>query len=345
MEYISNRLPEPSDRNEIISWNSLTSKSKNTLWRAIEKSDIWEDGFTEGFSFDLMSKISIENLNDARHIGPARAQELIQELVSIFDDLDSKKDVVAKHRGQRMFPTKAELEAMKLARVVNTKPILRSGPRSFPTKVELEAARAAARRVGKSVEEELNEKKNGQEFKLSLATSITSQIISVSSFQILSKLIVDEDLNKYLERVGSVELLTPQQRERLLQELVPSKNPFKRMMLGKRDPETALGHLIDANLRLSFALAKRVCIDRDLRARTIAANLGLLAGITSHSHEPNVDFESYIMRYIRKFVQEYIGSFNLSYDDIVELILDAHERELESIELEETPKQYRGSST
>lgn len=335
MEYISNRLPEPSDRNEIISWNSLTSKSKNTLWRAIERSDIWEDEFAEGFSFDLMSKISIENLNDARYIGPARAEELIQELVSIFDDLDSKKDRVAKQRGPRMFPTKAELEAMKLAREENAKPIFRSGPRRFPRKVELEAARAAAPRFGNSVEKEFNEKKDGQEFKLSLATSFTSQIISVSSFQILSKLIVDEDLNKYLERVGSVELLTPQQRDRLLQELVPSKNPFKWMMFGKRDPETALGHLIDANLRLSFALAKRVSTDRDLRARTIAANLGLLAGITSLSHEPNVDFETHIMSYIRKFVQEYIGSFNLSYDDIVELILDANESELESSELEE----------
>jgi DNA-directed RNA polymerase sigma subunit (sigma70/sigma32) len=337
MEYISNRLPEPSDRNEIISWNSLTSKSKNTLWRAIERSDIWEDGFTEGFSFDLMSKISIENLNDARYIGPARAEELIQELVSIFDALDSKKDLAAKQRSLRMFPTKAELEAMKLARGVKAKAMLRTGPRRFPTKVEL-AARAAVHRVGKSAEEELNEKNDGQEFTFSLATSVTSQIISVSSFQILSKLMVDEDLNKYLERVGSVELLTPQQRYRLLQELVPGKNPFKWMMFGKRDPETALGHLIDANLRLSFALAKRVCTDRDLRARTIAANLGLLAGITSLSHEPNIDFESHIMSYIRKFVQEYIGSFNLSYDDIVELILDANERELESIELEENPE-------
>jgi DNA-directed RNA polymerase sigma subunit (sigma70/sigma32) len=337
MEYISNRLPEPLDKNEIISWNSLTSKSKNTLWRAIERSDIWEDGLTEGFSFDFISKISIENLNDARYIGPARAEELIQELVSIFDALDSKKDLAAKQRPLRMFPTKAELEAMKLAREVKAKPMSRTGPRRFPTKVEL-AARAAVHRVEKSVEEELNEKNYDQEFTFSLATSVTSQIISVSSFQILSKLMVDEDLNKYLERVGSVELLTPQRRYRLLQELVPGKNPFKWMMFGKRDPETALGHLIDANLRLSFALAKRVCTDRDLRARTIAANLGLLAGITSLSHEPNIDFESHIMSYIRKFVQEYIGSFNLSYDDIVELILDANERELESIELEENPE-------
>lgn len=341
MEYISNRLPEPYDRNEIISWNSLTSKSKNTLWRAIEVSDIWEDEFAEGFNFDLMSKISIENLNDARYIGPARAKALIQELVSIFDDLNSKKDRVAKQRVSRMFPTKAELGAMKLAREEKVKPVLRSGPRLFPTKAELEAARAAANGFGNPVEKEFNEKNDGQDSKVSLATSFPSQIISISSFQILSKLMVNEDLNKYLERVGSVELLTPQQRDRLLQELVPSKNPFKWMMFGKRDPETALGHLIDANLRLSFALAKRVCTDRDLRARTIAANLGLLAGITSLSHEPNVDFESHIMSYIRKFVQEYIGSFNLSYDDIVGLILDASEREIESSELEEKPEPDR----
>jgi RNA polymerase sigma factor (sigma-70 family) len=105
------------------------------------------------------------------------------------------------------------------------------------------------------------------------------------------------------------------------------------MIFGKRDKETALGHLIDANLRLSFAIAKRVCADRDLRARTVAGNLGLLAGITSFSDKPNIDFEGHVMRYVREFIHDLIGSFNLSYDDIVELMLDANE--LDSVDTEE----------
>jgi RNA polymerase sigma factor (sigma-70 family) len=170
---------------------------------------------------------------------------------------------------------------------------------------------------------------------LDSASDATSQIISVSSLQILAKLTVDEDLDKYLARVGSFASITPQQRHTLLQELLPSKNPFKRMMSGKKDRETALGHLIDANLRLSFALAKRVCPDRDIRARTVAGNLGLLAGITSFSDKPNVDFESHVMKNVREFIQDLIGSFNLSYDDIVELMLDANEIETDDKEEEE----------
>ena len=262
MEYLSDRLSEPDDFYEVLTWDKLSTKSQNTLQRAIERSDVWRTSEIDGFSFDLLSKISIEDLNDARFIGPARAEELILELITLFKSLSFKKD-------------------------------------------------------------------------LDSAASATSQIISVSSLQILAKLTVDEDLDKYLERVGSVDLITPQQRHTLLQESLPSKNPFKRMMFGKRDQETALGHLIDANLRLSFALAKRVCPDRDIRARTVAGNLGLLAGITSFSDKPNVDFESYVMKQVREFIQDLIGSFNLSYDDIVELMLDANERELDSVDTEE----------
>ena len=262
MEYLSDRLKEPDDYYEVLAWDRLSTKSQNTLQRAIERSDVWRTSELRGFNFDLLSKISIEDLNDARFIGPARAEELIQELINLFENLTVKKD-------------------------------------------------------------------------LDSASDATSQIISVSSLQILAKLTVDEDLDKYLERVGSFASITPQQRHTLLQELLPSKNPFKRMMSGKKDRETALGHLIDANLRLSFALAKRVCPDRDIRARTVAGNLGLLAGITSFSDKPNVDFESHVMKNVREFIQDLIGSFNLSYDDIVELMLDANEIETDDKEEEE----------
>jgi DNA-directed RNA polymerase sigma subunit (sigma70/sigma32) len=262
MEYLSDHLKEPVDFYEEFAWEKLSTKSQNTLKRAIERSDASRITDLNGFSFDLLSKISIEDLYDARFIGPSRARELITELVAFFENLDSPKD-------------------------------------------------------------------------LDSAANATSEIISVSTLQILAKLTVDENLDNYLERIGSIDLLTPQERYDLLQELIPSKNPFKRIMVGKRDYEAALGHLIDANLRLSFAVAKRVCVDRDIRARTIAGNLGLLAGITSLSKRPNVDFESRIMKFVREFIQDLIGSFHLSYDDIIELILDANESEFDLTEDEE----------
>ena len=90
MAHISDRLPEPFDRKLIISWNKLTSKSKNTLWRALERSDIWDDSFVEGFNFELMSKISIEELNDARF-------RVKKKIDSISDSRFREQKSYAKH--------------------------------------------------------------------------------------------------------------------------------------------------------------------------------------------------------------------------------------------------------
>ena len=259
MEHLSDRLKEPDDIHEVFPWDELVAKSQYTLQRAIQRSGVFQASELTGFSFDLLTKISINDLFDARNVGPIRAEELINDLKTFFENLESSKDIVS-------------------------------------------------------------------------AASITSQIRTDLSLQILSKIKVEEVLETYLQRIGSFSLLTPQERHKLLQDLLPNKNPFARMMFGKRDQEIALGHLIDANLRLSFALAKRLCVDRDIRARTIAANLGLLSGINSFSDKPNHDFESHIMKYVRGFIQNLVGSFNLSYDDILELIVDSNKHERDSNE-------------
>jgi DNA-directed RNA polymerase sigma subunit (sigma70/sigma32) len=247
MDYISDHLSEPDDFYEIFTWDKLSTKSQNTLQRAIERSDVWRISDLNGFSFDLLSKISIEDLNDARFIGPARANELIQELVAFFKELNLKKE-------------------------------------------------------------------------MDFSVNSASRIASLFSQRILSKVRVEEDLYAFLERVASVESLSNEERHKLLQELLPNKNPFTRMVFGRRDREVALGILVDANLRLSFALAKRLCPEHDIRARAIAGNLGLLAGITSFSDKPNIDFESHVMRSIREFIQELIESLNLSYDEISQIL-------------------------
>ena len=264
MEYISNRLLEPLDRKAIISWNRLSTKNQNTLRRAIERSVTWQAEHFQGFNYDLMTKISIRDLHDARFIGPARAENLIQELVSIFNEIKNEKFDASPN------------ESMTLA----------------------------------------------------------SKLISTTSLQILAKLSVDENLEQYLERIGSVALLTTEMRHILLQDLQPSKNPFKRMMYGKREQDIALGKLIDANLRFTFAVAKRTCVDREIRSRTVAGNLGLLAGITSFSDKPNIDFESHLMKHIRDFIKELVGNLNLSHNKIVELMLEANGSESEDFTTE-----------
>ena len=79
----------------------------------------------------------------------------------------SKKDKKsAKSKGPRLFPTKAELEAMKLAREAKAKPAEKKGPRRFPTKAELEASKAAAAGIGKAAGKKIIEKVDGEEVEL-----------------------------------------------------------------------------------------------------------------------------------------------------------------------------------
>jgi hypothetical protein len=68
-----------------------------------------------------------------------------------------------------------------------------------------------------------------------------------------------------------------------------------------------------------------MCIDRDIRARTLAANLGLLAGINTFLDKPNLDFESHVMKHVREFIEEMIEKKNFSYQEIMGLIFEPSE--------------------
>ena len=56
---------------------------------------------------------------------------------------NKKVDTKKVKKGPRLFPTKAELEAQKLAKESKSAPLEKKGPRRFPTKAELEAMKAA----------------------------------------------------------------------------------------------------------------------------------------------------------------------------------------------------------
>ena len=63
MEYLSDRLKEPDDFYEVLAWDKLSTKSQNTLQRAIERSDVWRTSELNGFSFDLLSRISGDGIS------------------------------------------------------------------------------------------------------------------------------------------------------------------------------------------------------------------------------------------------------------------------------------------
>jgi len=206
MEYLADRLSEPGDYFKVYPWDKLSKKSQKTLHRAIARSDAWTSSELSGFSFDLLKKISIRDLNDARFIGPARAEELIQELKSLFEDHDFREN--------------------------------------------LDATKNAA-----------------------------ANVISVVPPEIVTKLIVEEDLYKYYVRMCSVKKMSRKRRNSILQELFPTKNSVQGVMFESRDQKNSLGHLIEANLLPSFSIAKSLCKDQDLRARAIAGNIGMLEKI------------------------------------------------------------------
>ena len=93
MHYLSDRLKRPDDIYEVFPWEELAAKSQYTLQRAIQRSDVYQTSELTGFSFDLLTKISIQDLFDARNVGPIRAEELISELVTFFENLSESKNL------------------------------------------------------------------------------------------------------------------------------------------------------------------------------------------------------------------------------------------------------------
>ena len=141
-----------------------------------------------------MKKISIRDLKDARYIGPGRAEELMQELISLFENQSLTKD-------------------------------------------------------------------------LDSAENAMANVISNVSPKILGKLLVEEDLYKYHLRICSVEVMSNERRNSILNELFPTKNSVQQelfrtknsvqgVLFESRNHENSVGHLIDVNLRPSFAIAK-----------------------------------------------------------------------------------------
>lgn len=84
---LADLLPQPKDKSKTYAWENLSTRNSNTLKRAIDRSHLNQINFLAGFSFELLSSVTINNLLDARNTGLAKAQDLIDELVEIFENI------------------------------------------------------------------------------------------------------------------------------------------------------------------------------------------------------------------------------------------------------------------
>ena len=81
---LAGQVIQPDDIYYLIPWNRLSNKSLSVLRRTMIRAMIEIDPYINGFNFDLLSRITLEDLRDARTVGEKRAQELIDELNKIF---------------------------------------------------------------------------------------------------------------------------------------------------------------------------------------------------------------------------------------------------------------------
>ena len=77
-------IAQPKDIFFQVPWNRLSIKSQTTLRWTMARAGIKFESYTNGFDFDLLMKLTREDLKDTRSVGTKRAQELIDELEEIF---------------------------------------------------------------------------------------------------------------------------------------------------------------------------------------------------------------------------------------------------------------------
>ena len=94
-------------------------------------------------------------------------------------------------KGPRLFPTKAELEALKAAKEAKSAPVEKKGPRRFPTKAELEAMKAAQSGVPVATQSQELTKTSGKK----LVEKIDGEEVELEEVEL-------EDLEKLVAETG-----------------------------------------------------------------------------------------------------------------------------------------------
>ncbi len=84
-------LVRPERADVCIPWNRLTNKSLTTLRWTMSRANVPFEPYMQGFTFEMLALLTLQDLRDAKNVGEKRAQELLNELESIFHNLESKE--------------------------------------------------------------------------------------------------------------------------------------------------------------------------------------------------------------------------------------------------------------
>jgi DNA-directed RNA polymerase sigma subunit (sigma70/sigma32) len=89
------KVKNPEDIYRIFPWNRLSYKSQTTLRWSMSRAGIDFEPYKHGFNFDLLMKLTLDDLKDTKHVGKKRAQELIDELSDFFTESMHHQDETA----------------------------------------------------------------------------------------------------------------------------------------------------------------------------------------------------------------------------------------------------------
>ncbi len=247
MEYLSEKVNSPQDPTSVIPWLKFEVATSNTMHRILVRTDLDSSDFATGISYELISKIAMTDVFDARNVGPCRTQDLIDELNNLFAELDLEHEEV-------------DDDLYGLLTILETpEPILKA-------------------------------------------------------------LLVEDDWNLYLMRIGRHALLNKHQEKQLIDCIRKSNPEGLDRFMAPQSRNDAIANLVNANLRLAFAVAKRDLPESDLRAKTVAANLGVLVAIRSFKQGSREGLTPWIISVVHKFIENFVEDQDFDYQRIEKLI-------------------------
>ena len=83
---LAEHLAQPVDIHILVRWNNLSQKSQTTLRWAIARAGINFQNYISGFNFELLTRLTLQDLRDTKNVGEKRAKELIDELRDFYSN-------------------------------------------------------------------------------------------------------------------------------------------------------------------------------------------------------------------------------------------------------------------
>ena len=141
--------------------------------------------------------------------------------------------------------------------------------------------------------------------------------IKETNTEVIKHILIEQEMEDYLKRIGSHELLNGRIKRLLLRKFQPKNQSLRRAGQHQDSQDSAMLHLLDTNLRLAFAVAKQQCKEAEIRGRVLAGNLGLLVALHEMDYSESENLEVKLMESIRRHILYFIQFLGLSYDEIL----------------------------